>query len=60
MFYLLPYASFGDYDNSTFVERANAKYFEDNFDFVSYRTYDFDVTLRALTRTTLTQSRGSV
>jgi hypothetical protein len=36
-FYLLPYASFGDYDNSTFVERANAKDFKESFDFVSQR-----------------------
>src|SRR5262249_52652601 len=40
-FYLLPYASFGDYDNSTFVERSNAKEFSEQFPFVSQRHGDF-------------------
>jgi hypothetical protein len=34
-FYMLPYASFGDYDNSCAVERANAREFKEQFDFVS-------------------------
>lgn len=34
-FYCLPYASFGDYDNSTGVERSNARQFKEMFPFVS-------------------------
>jgi len=40
-FYLLPYASFGDYDNSTSVERPNAKDFSEPFPFVSQRQGDY-------------------
>jgi len=41
VFYLLPHASFGDYDNSSFVERANAKEFDEMFSFVSQRHGDY-------------------